>query len=373
MKINIVLGPFLGLPPCATGAVEKVWSQLADGFSSRGHDVVLYSRRDDCPDYPRASFSQRRLQGEVRSGSFLFDLALDFRYSFRAWRALPKNEVIVCNSFFLPFFLSLSFWRGNRIIYNLARYPKWQLWLYSVRVHIVSVSQPVSAEAVRQAPWLSARTSTIGNPIDYGLFSGKASESRHDALPLVIGYGGRIHPEKGVHLLVNAFRQLLATGVDAKLVLVGPWETEHGGGGTEYFGQIEKMLQDLPHEIVGPVFDAAAYAERVSAMDIFCYPSLAEKGESFGVSPLEAMAAGCAVVVSDLAVFRDFVSPDGNALVFDHRSDAPVDTLLAALRTVALDVDLRSRIARAAVETAKAFDTPAITSAYLEVFSSGVG
>jgi glycogen synthase len=34
---------------------------------------------------------------------------------------------------------------------------------------------------------------------------------------------------------------------------------------------------------------------------------VAETGEAFGVAPIEAMAYGCAPLVSNLACFRDFI------------------------------------------------------------------
>ena len=44
MKIAIVLGAFLPVPPVMGGAVEKVWFTLAAEFVRRGHNVTLVSR-----------------------------------------------------------------------------------------------------------------------------------------------------------------------------------------------------------------------------------------------------------------------------------------------------------------------------------------
>src|SRR5919204_575348 len=44
MKITIVLGAFLPVPPIMGGAVEKAWFGLAQEFATRGHDVVVISR-----------------------------------------------------------------------------------------------------------------------------------------------------------------------------------------------------------------------------------------------------------------------------------------------------------------------------------------
>jgi hypothetical protein len=44
MKITIVLGAFLPVPPIMGGAVEKSWFALAQEFVSRSHDVTIVSR-----------------------------------------------------------------------------------------------------------------------------------------------------------------------------------------------------------------------------------------------------------------------------------------------------------------------------------------
>ena len=61
--------------------------------------------------------------------------------------------------------------------------------------------------------------------------------------------------------------------------------------------------------------------------DIYCYPSLADKGETFGVAPLEAMALGIPTIVSDLDCFKDFITDRVSGLIFDHRADDAVEQL----------------------------------------------
>jgi len=52
MKITIVLGAFLPVPPVMGGAVEKVWFALSQEFARRGHEVVLVARA--LPELPRS-------------------------------------------------------------------------------------------------------------------------------------------------------------------------------------------------------------------------------------------------------------------------------------------------------------------------------
>src|SRR5205807_778782 len=45
MKITIVTGAFLPVPPIMGGAIEKAWYALAREFARRGHEVVFVSRK----------------------------------------------------------------------------------------------------------------------------------------------------------------------------------------------------------------------------------------------------------------------------------------------------------------------------------------
>ena len=73
MKITIVQGAFLPVPPLLGGAVEKCWQALGQEFARRGHQVTHVSRAyGDLPARetdvdrgrapPRAGISTRRFR-----------------------------------------------------------------------------------------------------------------------------------------------------------------------------------------------------------------------------------------------------------------------------------------------------------------------
>ena len=86
MKITIVLGAFLPVPPTMGGAVEKMWSALAQEFARRGHEVVIVSRK--MPDQPRDEtvngIRQLRVPGFDTPRSLVWLKFLDLLYSRRA-------------------------------------------------------------------------------------------------------------------------------------------------------------------------------------------------------------------------------------------------------------------------------------------------
>ena len=91
-------------------------------------------------------------------------------------------------------------------------------------------------------------------------------------------------------------------------------------------------------------------------MDVFCYPSVAERGETFGVAVAEAMAAGCAPVVSALDCFRELVRDGDTGLVFDHRAPDAPSRLAEAMAGLVRDSDARAAMAARAQAHARRFD-----------------
>jgi glycosyltransferase involved in cell wall biosynthesis len=121
------------------------------------------------------------------------------------------------------------------------------------------------------------------------------------------------------------------------------------------------------------VFDQDTLVEAYRSAAIFVYPSLAETGEAFGLAPLEAMAAGCAVVVSDLRCFDDFIEDRVNGMKFDHRSRSPERDLALLLTRLATEPDLLQQIADAGHRTAGKFRIGEIAARMLQDFETVLG
>jgi glycosyltransferase involved in cell wall biosynthesis len=294
------------------------------------------------------------------------DLLKDLAYALRAVRRLPAADILVTNDFWLPVFAARRRAAG-RVVVNANRFPKGQFRLYRRAARIAAASTAVRAAIVAQCPALADRTRVFPNPIDTHVFR-PAPARAGVAAPKTLLYVGRVHPEKGVHLLVEAFRGIHAQRPAWSLRIIGPVATTQGGGGGGYLKELQQRANGLPVEFSEPIYHLDQLADAYRAADLFCYPSVAEQGESFGVAPLEAMACGVAPVVSALACFEDFLTPGETGWRFDHRASNPAGELAGQLLAATGDDAHRMATARRAAEVVQRFSLETVAREYLKDF-----
>ena len=352
--------------------MARVWYGLALEFARAHHEVIVLARSFEGQPTQEVIDEVRfeRWGGFKQSTSIFADLTKDFVYAAGLLRRLPRADILVTNSFWLPALAGRVSRRSGRIVISANRFPKKQFVLYGHSACIAAASSAVRTAIVEQTPQATSRTVVIPNPIDTSAFhpSGASPAKHSSASPSGrILYVGRLHPEKGVHLLVAAFRHLVVTCPKVTLRIVGPHREDQGGGGEGYLTELRNASAGLPVEFTGPIFDTAALASEYRSADVFCYPSLAERGEAMGISALEAMACGAVPVVSELDCFRDFVSPHVNGVIFNHRLPEPEIALANALGALVAN-DSRDQMRRKAIATGADYSYAAIAQKFLTEF-----
>lgn len=376
MRITIVLGFFLPVPPLAGGASEKSWHGLAREFAAQGHDVVVISR--EWPGLPSTEREGRvhhvRLRGYAHTENLARNLWRDFLWSLRVWRALPPADITIVNCIALPVWLGWLRRDSGRLIVMPGRVPKGQYRFYRRIDRVLAVSSPVQTAVLAENPRLRAITKIFGYPIDWQTLAG--AHARVNSSPLTIGFIGRINREKGLTLLARAI-QLLAQRTDLppwRVMLCGPSDIARGGSGDAFVAELDAAFADaLPrdrYEIRPPEFDGAKLVAIYRQIDVFCYPSLAERGETFGVAVVEAMAVGAVPVVSQLACFTDFVRDGVNGAIFNHHAADATEQLASALAGLVADADRRRQMSAQARADAQAYDFPTFAARLLEDFST---
>ena len=159
---------------------------------------------------------------------------------------------------------------------------------------------------------------------------------------------------------------------DWKLMIIGSADSKFGGGGEEYLAGLRRLAQDGATVIFrGPIFDPLELENEFRSARIFVYPSLAERGETFGLAPLEAMSNGCAALVSDLACFRDFIRDGETGFVFDHRGAPSSRALRERLEKIIVDPTLLSQtVADAGYRKSAEYSLASVADQFLGDFNS---
>ncbi len=373
MRINIVMGFFLPVPAVAGGAMEKAWSRLARDFARAGHEVTLLSRR--WPGFPdreqRDGVEMIRVPGFDHRRRLAANLLLDGLWGLRVRRRLPAADITVCNTISLPIHLPRFRPAAGRVVAVLARMPRGQLRFYRRIARLVAISQAVADRVARECPALRDRTRVVPLPIDWELHARAAGRTGD---PVTIGYIGRLHPEKGIELLLRAAARLVGdSALPAwRVVVRGPSDVRHGGGGPAY---VQKLRAEFGPRLGDrlafepPVFDERELARCYGALDLFCYPSLADRGEALGVAPLEAMASGAVPVLSGLECFLEMLRDGINGFAFDHTAAAPDGELARLLAWLIREPGIRATIAEQAQADSRRFDYAAVARALLDDFA----
>jgi glycosyltransferase involved in cell wall biosynthesis len=112
-----------------------------------------------------------------------------------------------------------------------------------------------------------------------------------------------------------------------------------------------EFLGELPHKDLRREFRAAS---------VFVSPALYEP---FGLSVLEAATAGCALVLSDIATFRELWN--GAANFFDPLDK---DAMIGCLRSLTADDARRTDLQRAAAERAERYQLGTTIASYVSLY-----
>lgn len=192
------------------------------------------------------------------------------------------------------------------------------------RIDAFLAVSPAAAEYARRGTGRDLEI--VPNGVDVEAFAALPDERRGGRVLFI----GRDEPRKGLDVLREAHRRLGG----AELVLVGP---------------------------SGHVSDEELRAELARA-DVLVAPSLG--GESFGIVLVEAMAAGVAVVASDIPGYREVLPADAGVLVPPGEPAA----LAAALERVLADDAARARMGEAGRREATRYAWPRVAEQTLAVY-----
>jgi glycosyltransferase involved in cell wall biosynthesis len=375
MRITIVQGAFLPVPPLRGGAIEKAFHSLAREFAKTGHKVTYVSRQcDGLPEQETENnnLTHTRIKGYDASGSLLKFKWQDLLYSIRARRILPIANILITHTFWLPILATKPQKHGATYV-HVGRSPKGQMRFYKNAARLQTVSSPIAQAIQKEIPRnRQGQVKVLPYPLDPSFIETQLSENPRRKRIL---YTGRIHPEKGINLLIKSFVNLPdSLKGQWELKIIGPWKEEQGGAGSVYMENLRSLARGVENvHFQNPIFDQAKLIHEYDRAAIFVYPSLAEHGETFGLAALEAMSRGCLTLVSDLACFKDFINEGLNAFSFNHRADEPEQALSQKLNTIIQAYNTRNTVSEKAVATATVYSPQIVSKEFLKDFEAIIG
>jgi len=252
------------------------------------------------------------------------------------WMVLPYSHSVNVATFHAYAGFSPSMELGRRILPG-----------YAGRLHgRIAVSAAARHFADRFFP---GDYKVIPNGVDLERFARAVPLSRwHDGTPNIL-FVGRLEDRKCLPFLLKAFRLIRKDGIDARLLIVGTGPQEREA--RRYV--LTRGLQNV--EFLGRVSDDDK-AQLFRTATVFVSPATGR--ESFGIVLLEAMAAGAAVVCSDIHGYKGVIQRNRQGLLVQPRD---VRGLAAAIEDVLADPALRARLSAAGRERAEQFGWEHVT------------
>lgn len=207
----------------------------------------------------------------------------------------------------------------------------------------------VIAASGRSASYLEVPSTTILLGVDAEAFApaeDRAALRRRlglDEDALIVGCFGRLRAQKGTDIFVDAMIDLLPQHPEAQGIIMGGVTPQHQPFVDKLHAKIkaaglEDRLRILPEDkgfSIAPWFQAS---------DIYVAP---QRWEGFGLTPLEAMSCGVAVVATRVGAFEDLVVPGETGYLVAAEDVAALTEATGALMR---DSKGRARMAAAARE-----------------------
>jgi len=240
------------------------------------------------------------------------------------WHARRNNEMIAG-----VLFRTMG-WRLKLVFTSAAqRHHTWiTRWLIS-RMDAIIATSDVSAS------FLKRKATVVPHGVDTDIYApptDRAAAFAESGLPgrYAIGCFGRVRAQKGSDVFVDAMCRLLPRYPDFTAVLVGAVTPEQTVFASDLKRRIEAAGLQSRIVILGelPIAQVQRWYQRLT---IYAFTS---RNEGFGLTLIEAMAAGAALVASRAGA-AELVVADGVTGVLTPPGD--VDTLVAALEPLMRD------------------------------------
>jgi phosphatidylinositol alpha-mannosyltransferase len=349
------------------GGVQTHVHDLAEALIGRGHEVSVLAPSDEDEHLPAYVVPAGRAVPIPYNGS-VARLAFGPLSARRVRRWISENDfdVLHVHEPAAPSLSIIACWAAegpmvgtfhtsnprSRAMAATANVLHTALEKLSARI---AVSEPAKATLVEH---LGGDAVVIPNGVDVRHYRSAVPAKGWSGEEPTVGFLGRLdEPRKGFAVLTEAMPAIVAARPDVRFLVMGPGDPAEAMDGlpAEVAARVELLGRVSDH-------DKAAI---LASCDVFVAPNTG--GESFGIVLLEAMAAGAAVVASDLDAFVR-VLDQGNAGLLFPVGDA--SALAADVARLLDDPQERKRFAAEGATTADRYDWDRVVDEVLAVYET---
>jgi len=214
-----------------------------------------------------------------------------------------------------------------------AKEPEWKLRRKEEEIELadrIFVASSITRQSLLNFGVNPEKISVIpyGAPLDYFRPQPK-SDDRFRAL-----YVGRVEPRKGIHYLLEAWKNLKR--LDAELCLIGI--NEFPSGWLDKYQDIFRYIPPVPHYTLNQYYSSA---------NVFVFPSLVE---GFGLVLLEAMACGIPVITTPNTAGPDIITDELEGFIIPIRDSEALQEKLEWCMNNPLELRAMGQAARKKAE-----------------------
>ena len=365
MKVGIVC-PYTWEVP---GGVQAHIRDLAEALLALGHDVSVISPADDDAPLPSYVVPAGRAVPVPYNGS-VARLAFGFLSASRVRRWVREGDfdVLHVHEPVAPSLSLLACWvASGAIVATFHTAMVRSRALHAANPVLQSALEKISAriavsEAARKTlvEHLGGDAVLIPNGVPVHKFATAVPLPGWPSEGGTIGFLGRMdEPRKGLPVLLAAFELLAAERPALRLLIAGP------GDGDEVTGRARPEFRDRI-VLLGQVSEEVK-ASVYRSVDVFCAPNTG--GESFGIVLAEAMAAGAAIVASDLDAFRSVLRGGRAGELFETGNPA---ALASAAGRLLDDPARRAVLSQEARTAVRAYDWSIVARDVVRVYETVV-
>jgi Glycosyltransferase len=224
----------------------------------------------------------------------------------------------------------------------------------TARIAVSPVARKVQVEHLGKDAWIIPNGVSVSRYANAALLPGWPLVGRS------VGFLGRFtEPRKGFPTLLEAFEKLVVCHPDVYLVIAGP---------SNYGQAMAKASTELAERVkfLG-LLSEADKARFLKSVDIYVAPNTG--GESFGMILTEAMAAGTAIVASDLPSFRSILNEGEAGMLFPPGNATELAKVLSQLLS---DDERRRELSVRAKNAVARYDWSVVAREILEVYSVAI-